>query len=84
MSAQPWEARLAHLEGAFVQVGDRLNTIDRRIESLEDRMESRFSRLEATLEARFGQIDQRFMWLIGIVVATWITTMLTLIFHHQP
>jgi hypothetical protein len=50
---QPMEARIAHLEGAFEQVGERLNGIERRID-----------------------------WLIGIVVATWITTILTILFHR--
>lgn len=71
MSAQPLEARLAHLEGAFVQVGERLNSIDRRLDS----MDQRFGRLEQALDARFS-------WLMGIVVGTWITTILTVLFHR--
>lgn len=71
MSIQPMEARIAHLEGAFDQVGERLNSIDRRVEDL---------RKEA---------NQRFNWIIGTVVGTWvttvgmwITTMLTILFHR--
>lgn len=74
MSAQPLEARLAHVEGAFVQVGERLNSIDRRLDTLEHTMESRFS-----------QVDARFNWLTGMVLGTWITTILTIVtvlVHH--
>jgi tetrahydromethanopterin S-methyltransferase subunit G len=71
MSAQLLDARLARVEGAFEQV-------DRRLDSLERRFES----LEAMLEARFGIVDQRFNWLIGIMIATWITTILTVLFHR--
>ena len=46
--------------------------------SLEAMLESRFG----TIEGRFGIIDQRFNWLIGIMVATWITTILTVLFHR--
>jgi tetrahydromethanopterin S-methyltransferase subunit G len=49
----------------------RLTGIDGRIADLENRMET-----------RFGQIDQRFMWLTGIVIGTWITTILTILFHR--
>jgi len=34
------------------------------------------------MDQRFATIDQRFNWLIGIVVGTWITTILTILFHR--
>lgn len=64
VSAQPLDARMARLEGAFEQVGERLNSIDRRLDRLEQSSESRFT------------------WLVGIIVGTWITTILTFLFHH--
>jgi tetrahydromethanopterin S-methyltransferase subunit G len=69
MHAQPLEARMAHLEGVVQQIGERLNSIDRRLDSIDGRF--------AQVDARFAQIDTRFNWLIGIVVGTWITTILT-------
>jgi len=71
VSPQPLEARLAHLEGAFTQVGERLNSIDHRLDTIEQVMQS-----------RFGQLEQRLMWLMGILFGTWITTILTVLFHH--
>lgn len=96
MNPPPLDARLAHLEGAFVQVGERLNSMDRRLDSIEHLLQSRdqntqsrFGQLEQALSSRFAQvdarfalIDQRLTWLIGIVVGTWITTILTVLFHH--
>lgn len=64
MCVETMEARIAHLDGAFGQVGDRLNGIDRRLDSLEQRM------------------DARFNWLTGVVVGTWVTTILAVLFHH--
>jgi hypothetical protein len=85
VNAQPWEARMAHLEGAFIQVGERLNSMDRRLDSVDRRLES----VEQTMNSRFAQvdvrfalIDQRFNWVIGLIVGTWITTMLAILFHH--
>ncbi|MGH7716010.1 MAG: hypothetical protein ACREML_08445 [Vulcanimicrobiaceae bacterium] len=63
MSAQPLDARMARIEGAFDQIDKRLESIDRRIDRLADLFESRFT------------------WLTGIVVGTWITTVLTILFH---
>jgi tetrahydromethanopterin S-methyltransferase subunit G len=110
VSARLLETRLAYLEGAVGQVVERLNGIDRRLDTLEHVVQSRFSQLEQLIEARFGandarftsidqrfvqidqrfamidqrfvMIDQRFNWLIGIVIGTWIITILTILFHH--
>ncbi|MBV8067901.1 MAG: hypothetical protein JO113_07980 [Candidatus Eremiobacteraeota bacterium] len=60
MHAHPLEARIAHVEGAFNQVNERLGSIERRLDG----------------------IDVRFNWLTGIVVGTWITTILTILLHH--
>ena len=74
MHAHPLEARIAHVEGAFEQVNVRLGGIERRLDSVDLRFNQ--------LEARFNHVDSRFNWLTGIVVATWITTMLAILFHR--
>ncbi|MBV9720072.1 MAG: hypothetical protein JOZ77_12190 [Candidatus Eremiobacteraeota bacterium] len=71
MHAHPLEARIAHVEGAFGQVNERLGNIERRLDS--------FVHL---ITLRFDAIDRRFTWLTGIVVGTWVTTILTVLFHH--
>jgi tetrahydromethanopterin S-methyltransferase subunit G len=58
---------MAHIEGAFEQINERLGSIDRRFESVD---------------RRFDQVDRRFNWLTGIVVGTWMTTILTILFHR--
>ena len=89
MSAQPLESRIAHIEGASVQIADRLNGIDSRLDSLDRNLRSEIAGvrgeigdLRSEISARFGQIDQKFMWVIGIIVTSWTTTMLALLFHH--
>lgn len=67
MHAHPLEARIAHVEGAFNQVNERLGSIERRLDSID---------------VRFNNVDARFHWLTGIVVGTWATTILTILFHH--
>lgn len=65
------EARVGALECAYSQVADRLNGMDGRLGGIE--------RLFESLEQR---IDVRFNWLTGIVVGTWSTIMLAILFHH--
>ena len=89
MSAQPIEVRLAHLEGAFLQVERRLDSLERSMDSRFSQIDSRLGQMESRFESRFNQmesrfgiIDQRFNWLIGIVVASWISTIVTVLFHR--
>jgi hypothetical protein len=92
VSAQPLESRIAHIEGVNVQIADRLNGIDRRLDSLDRRLDSldgRFDRLDCRIDelrsdtnARFMQIDQKFMWVIGINVMSWTTIMLAVLIRH--
>lgn len=56
---------------AFDQVSERLNSIDRRLDGVDRRFDSLGQRL-----------DVRFNWLTGIVIGTWITTILAVLFHH--
>ncbi len=39
MTAQPWEPRVARLEGAYEQVDKRLDSIDRRLETLDRKLD---------------------------------------------
>jgi hypothetical protein len=85
VSAQPLESRIAHIEGVNVQIADRLNGIDRRLDSLDGRIDSVRSEIgefRSDTNARFAQIDQKFVWVIGINVTSWTTIMLALFFRH--
>jgi len=86
------EERVARLEGAFEQRNDVLLAIERRLDRLEQSIDVRFGQIDVRfgqidgrfgqIDGRFAQIDQKFMWLTGIVVGTWITTILTILFHR--
>jgi hypothetical protein len=99
MSADAFEARLAHLEGAFGQLDHRLESLERmmiarfdqidlrfnQIDSRFNQIDSRFGQQESRfnqMESRFSIIDQRFNWLIGILFTSWISTILTVLFHR--
>jgi tetrahydromethanopterin S-methyltransferase subunit G len=72
---------MAHVEGAFDQVNERLGSIERRL----DLMDSRFNHVDS----RFNHVDSRFDRLTGLVIGAWVTmvatqmtTILTILFHH--
>jgi len=74
MHAHPLEARIAHVEGAFDQVNERLGSIDRRLDSIDRRLDG---------------VDARFNWVIGTlvggfvtIISTQIATTLTILFHR--
>ncbi|HEV2261490.1 MAG TPA: hypothetical protein VGR69_04290 [Candidatus Rubrimentiphilum sp.] len=66
MSAQPLEIRMAHLEGAYEQVSQRLNGIDRRLENLEQKVDA----TRDMLLVRIDHLDQKFLWVIGLVLVS--------------
>ncbi|HUZ48288.1 MAG TPA: hypothetical protein VMW12_00965 [Candidatus Dormibacteraeota bacterium] len=92
MSAQPLEIRMAHLEGAYEQIAERLTGIDRRLDSFEHKMEARFTQIDGRfgqiesrfiqIDGRFAQIDRKFMWLIGLGATAWVSTMLAVLLHR--
>ncbi len=63
------EERLARVEGVLEQMNERLNHLESKVNGLRGEL--------AQLRAEF---HTDFRWLIGFVVGTWITLMLTLIF----
>lgn len=86
MSAQPFDVRLASLEGSYHQVSDRLNSIDRRLDGFEQRMESRFNSLESRFDSRLAGTDakiDRLQWrMTALILGTWISVMASIFFHH--
>jgi hypothetical protein len=67
MQAHPLEARLAHVEGTFVQVNERLGSIDRRL----DAMDTRFNWVIGTIVAA-----------CTTMIATQVGTILTILSHR--
>ena len=86
MSAQPFERRIASLEGSYRQVSARLNSIDRRIDGLEQRMEARFNALEQKVDGRFSVLDAKIDRLSGrmtaLILGTWIPVMASILLRH--
>jgi len=57
------------------------SALDARMSRVEGTLEQIGKRLDS-IDRRLDGFDQRFNWVIGIILGTWITTMLAVIFHH--
>ena len=69
MMARPHEERTARLEGAYEQVADRLNSLDRNVGELRREMHDGFARADERLDAKFGALDMKFGGLFGVLDA---------------
>ncbi len=67
MHAHPLEARIAHVEGAFDQVNERLGSIDRRLDGLD---------------VRFNWVIGTIVGAWVTTMSAQIATMLTILFHR--
>jgi hypothetical protein len=76
---------MASIDGRFAGMDARFSSIDARFSSIDARFSSIDARLIA-MDARFDaldrKIDQRFMWTIGVVLGSWLTTILAIFLHH--
>ena len=82
MSAQPFDVRLASLEGSYRQVSDRLNSIDRRLDGFEQKVEARFNALDSRFASMDSKIDGLQWRMTALIVGTWITVMVSIFLHH--
>ena len=72
------EIRLARLEGAYEQVDRRLTDMSGRIDALSGRIDT----LSGCVDALSDRIDRKFTAMYGLIVATWVTAILTILFRH--
>jgi hypothetical protein len=51
---------MAHLEGAYEQISERLGGIDGRLTALDQKIDSRFDTLDRKMDGKLEAIDRRF------------------------
>ena len=74
---------MAHLEGAYEQISERLRGIDGRLTGLDQKIDSRFDSLDQKIGTLDRKIDSSQWRMVSLVLGTWITLMLA-IFLHKP
>ena len=63
MTADAFEIRIAHLEGAFERVDKRLGSIENRMSALERKVDEGFARVRV-------EMDRQFFWVLGLLVVS--------------
>lgn len=76
------EIRIASLEGSYHQVSDRLNSIDRRLDGFEQKMEARFNAVDLRFQSVDSKIDGLQWRMTALILGTWISVMASIFFHH--
>jgi hypothetical protein len=61
---------MAHLEGAYEQVSQRLNGIDLCLAAIEVRIDSTRDMLLARIDLLQEGMDRKFIWLTGLVLVS--------------
>ena len=68
------EGRVMEQSNIFAGIYKTLESLDRRMTSLEQRMDSRLTALDQKIDLRVAalehKLDQRFAWLIGLQITT--------------
>ncbi len=70
MSAQPLEIRMAHLEGAYEQISERLRGVDGRLTALDQKIDARFEASDRRFESLDKKITNGFVAGLTINAAT--------------
>lgn len=77
------EERMARLEGVVEGVDRRLDSIERRLNSFEDKMERRLESLDSRLDNGLRELRQRqdrFFWMIfAVLLPMWVTIILAIV-----
>lgn len=82
MSAQPLEVRMAHLEGAYIQLDKRLGDMVSMIDSRFAQVDSRFAQVDGRLEALDRRLDAVQWRIVALIIGTWITTIATVLLRR--
>jgi hypothetical protein len=71
------ENRVSRLEGAYEQVGDRLNGMDANMQGLR----TEFNGLRKDMNRGMAELRRDLRWILGGIGGSWLTIMLALLFH---
>jgi hypothetical protein len=68
------DQRFASIDLRFASIDQRFAGVDQRFVSVDHRFVS--------IDRRFADIDKKLSWIVGLIIATWTTTILTVLFHR--
>lgn len=72
---------MAHLEGAYERVDERLGDLNSTLDSRFAQIDSRFSQIDGRIDDLGKKVDG-LQWRMTSLIVTWISTILAVAFKH--
>jgi predicted nucleic acid-binding Zn-ribbon protein len=75
------EERVARIEGILEQMDKRLNHLESEIRDLRVYVESEIKGLRGEIGDLRSDLNNRFLWMLGVQITMWVTIMLAILFR---
>jgi predicted nucleic acid-binding Zn-ribbon protein len=75
------EERVAKIEGILEQMDKRLNHLENEIRDLRAYFESEFKGLRGEIGDLRRDLNNRFLWILGVQITMWVTIILAILFR---
>jgi peptidoglycan hydrolase CwlO-like protein len=81
MESSSLEERVARIEGILEQMDKRLNHLESEIRDLRAYVESEIKGLRGEIGDLRRDLNNRFLWILGVQITMWVTIILAIIFR---
>jgi predicted RNase H-like nuclease (RuvC/YqgF family) len=81
MESSSLEERVARIEGILEQMDKRLNHLESEIRDLRVYVESEIKSLRGVISDLRRDLNNRFLWILGVQMTMWVTIILAIIFR---
>jgi peptidoglycan hydrolase CwlO-like protein len=75
------EERVARIEGILEQMDKRLNHLESEIRNLRVYVESEIKSLRGEISDLRRDLNNRFLWMLGVQITMWVTIILAILFR---
>jgi len=75
------EERVARIEGILEQMDKKLNHLENEIRDLRAYVESEIKGLRGEIGDLRRDLNNRFLWMLGVQITMWVTIILAVIFR---
>jgi predicted nucleic acid-binding Zn-ribbon protein len=75
------EERVARIEGILEQMDKRLNHLENEIRDLRAYVESEIKSLRGEIGDLRRDLNNRFLWILGVQITMWVTIILAILFR---
>jgi predicted nucleic acid-binding Zn-ribbon protein len=75
------EERVARIEGILEQMNKRLNHLENEIRDLRVYVESEIKGLRGEIGDLRRDLNNRFLWMLGVQITMWVTIILAILFR---